>query len=221
MSARRDYIESFGVAVVLTGLSYIVASIFNWIDVIDWLEAFAVFTSYACTYLCVKQRRMNYIIGAASTLAFSALFWKADLVASALLNLYLTPQLVYGWFRWRKDDKTRPVTNVAWKTVPAYLLVTVLFYLGALGVVTLFDGKLAFWDSVILIGTVLAQFLLDNKKLQNWHVWAVVNVVAIYVYSTSDLPLTAFQYVFFLLNTLYGYYSWRKTMPEHVILDPL
>ena len=72
-------------------------------------------------------------------------------------------------------------------------------------------GALAWTDSVVLAGTLLAQFLLDNKKLENWIVWAVVNVFAIYTYATSGLPLVAFQYVFFLANTAYGYVSWRRS----------
>ena len=64
---------------------------------------------------------------------------------------------------------------------------------------------------MVLAGTLLAQFLLDNKKLENWIVWAVVNVFAIYTYATSGLPLVAFQYVFFLANTAYGYVSWRRS----------
>jgi nicotinamide mononucleotide transporter len=154
---------------------------------------------------------VNYIIGALSTLAFSLLFYRADLLASALLNLYLTPQLLYGWIRWNRDEITRPVTNVTWKSVPAYLVVTGLFWFGAYNLVKLFDGQMAGWDTAILIGSILAQFLLDNKKLQTWIVWAVVNVIAIILYAKNGLQITAFQYVFFLLSATWGYRSWSRS----------
>ena len=70
---------------------------------------------------------------------------------------------------------------------------------------------MAWTDAMILAGTILAQFLLDNKKLENWAVWAVVNVFAIYTYATAGLALAAFQYVFFLANTVYGYIIWRRS----------
>lgn len=210
-SRHQDICVSIILGSFLTALSYVTAALFHWIDHVDWLEAFAVFTSYSCTYLCVKQRRVNYIIGALSTLAFSLLFYRADLLASALLNLYLTPQLLYGWIRWNRDEITRPVTNVTWKSVPAYLVVTGLFWFGAYNLVKLFDGQMAGWDTAILIGSILAQFLLDNKKLQTWIVWAVVNVIAIILYAKNGLQITAFQYVFFLANTIYGYISWKET----------
>ena len=208
---RNDYAVGTILAMVLTGLSYLIALWQKWITTVDWLEILAVSAAYACTYLCVVQKRFNYVLGAVSTAAFSLLFWRADLIASTLLNLYLTPQLVYGWFRWRRDEITRLVTRVNWRSAPLYILATGLFYLGATTLVDLAGGAMAGWDVIILIGSILAQFLLDNKKLETWAAWALVNIVAIGVYWTNDLKITALQYVFFLGNTYYGYYSWKKT----------
>jgi len=212
--STADVGQAVCLGIGLTLISYMIG--FSWIDRIDYLEAFAVATAYTCTWLCVKQRRINYPIGALSTAAFSLLFWRADLVASAVLNLYLTPQLIYGWFRWRKDTITRPVTHVEPWTIPVYLASTGLFFGGALFLVNSLDGKLAFWDCAILVGSILAQFLLDNKKIETWFVWAIVNVIAISVYAKAGLTITAVQYFLFLGNSIIGYNSWRKTCPQHM-----
>lgn len=212
-SAAQDVAVSLTIGVAATTTSYVVASVLGGIVAIDGLEAFAVFTSYSCTYLAVRQRRVNYVVGMLSTAAYAVLFYRQALFASMVLNVYLTPALVYGWVRWRRDADTRPVTNLSWRSVPLYAAVTAAFYAGAVLVIDVFDGQLARWDAVILIGSMLAQFLLDNKKLQNWMVWALVNVVAVYVYAHAELYLAAAQYVLFLLNTVYGYWSWKRTMP--------
>lgn len=209
----RDIGLSIVVGLVLTALSYVAGVAFGWINGADInpLEVFAVFTSYSCTFLCVKQRRINYPIGAISSAAYAYLFLQSGLLASAVLNAYLVPTLIYGWLRWRKDDNTRPVTHVQLKMVPIYLMVAGLGYAGAAVLSSQLGGAMAWTDSIILAGTILAQFLLDNKKLENWMVWAVVNVFAIYTYATSGLPLVAFQYVFFLANTIYGYVTWNRS----------
>jgi len=77
---------------------------------------------------------------------------------------------------------------------------------------------MAWTDSLILAGTILAQFLLDNKKLENWAIWAIVNVLAIYTYLSTGLILVAFQYVFFLLNTVYGFVLWKGSMNHEQII---
>ena len=207
----RDVVESVVIGVALTAVSTVLATWLGADVSLSGLESFAVFTSYSCTYLAVRQRRLNYVVGMLSTIAYAVLFHRQGLVASAVLNVYLTPTLVYGWFRWNRDARTRPVTNVTWRSLPAYAAVTTGAYLGALIVIRALGGQLAMWDAVILVGSVFAQFLLDNKKLQTWAVWAVVNVIAIYVYATAGLALAAAQYVCFLLNTVYGHFSWRAT----------
>ena len=96
---KRHLAEALAIAIVATGSSYWLAIWAGWITSLNWLEAFAVFTSFVCTWLCVRQRRLNYPIGAVSTAAYAVLFLQNDLLASAILNAYLTPALLYGWYR--------------------------------------------------------------------------------------------------------------------------
>lgn len=67
-------------------------------------------------------------------------------------------------------------------------------------------------DSLILVLSLLAQLLLDNKRIETWFVWVLVNLIAIYTYFNQELFIVTLQYVFFLANTIYGWYSWRKSM---------
>lgn len=212
-NGRRNFIESAVIGAVLTGLSYIIGLLAGWISLsaLNWLEVFAVFTAYSSVYLSVRERRLNYPVGAISSAAYAVLFLQSGLISSAILNAYMVPALVYGWIRWRTDSNTRPITHVALKWVPAYVGITVAGYLGATFFSQSFGGSLAWTDSVILAGTILAQFLMDNKKLENWVIWGIVNIFAIYTYASTGLPLVAVQYVLFLLNTGYGFIEWKRS----------
>lgn len=212
---KKNVIESLVLGIVLTAISYAIGMGFGWIDSINFLEAAAVFTSYSCTYLCVKERRLNYPMGALSTALYCVLFAQAGLIASAVLNAYLTLSLIYGWFRWGQDTATRPVEHVQLKMVPVYVVATGLAYALGVWLSTSLGGSFATADAVILVLTILAQFLLDNKKLETWAVWAVVNVFAIYLYFTTGLFIVGVQYIFFLGNTLYGWYCWNQSRKEN------
>lgn len=214
----RHLIQSIAIGVVLTALSYLVGLWASWVKELNWLEVFAVFTSYMSTYLCVVERRINYPAGAISSAAYAYLFMQSGLFSSAVLNIYLVPTLIYGWFRWRRDDNTRPITHITLKMTPVYLGIAGLGYAGAALISQRLGGAMAWTDSVILAATILAQFLMDNKKLESWSVWAVVNVFAIYTYATTGLPLVAFQYVFFLANTIYGFYVWNRSKNHGTII---
>lgn len=206
-----NLVQGTVIGVILTALSYTVGLQAGWIADLSWLEAFAVFTSYVCTFLCVMERRINYPIGAVSTIAYCVLFWQSALFASMAINAFLSVYLVYGWYRWRSDDDTRPVTRMS---IPSWVVTAIVAGTGYLAVVflaTWLGGTLAWTDSLILVGTIMAQFMMDNKKIENWAVWALVNVFAIYTYFHAGLALAGFQYIFFLLNTGYGFMMWRKS----------
>lgn len=217
MTLTRKLAEAWTIASFFTVTSYVLAYIAGWIERsnVNWFEVFAVATSYACTWLCVRQTRWNYPIGTVSVMLYAVVFWQAGLVGSAFLQVYLIGQLVYGWFRWRSDAVPRPVGRVDWRWWPAYALTTAAVYAGAYLLVTTLGGHFALIDSLILIGTILAQFLLDNKKLETWFVWAVVNVAAIYVYFNAGLPLAGFQYCLFLVNTVVGFIMWRRSKDDY------
>ncbi len=210
---RRDLVVALAAAVLLTTASYGLGVAAGWISGVDWLEALAVATSYASTALCILQRRFNYIFGAVSTALYAVLFFRHGLVASAFLNVYLTPQLVYGWVRWRRDDQTRPVTwliaDKRW--VPAYLGVTVAAYVGGAWLVGLLNGQLAWADAAILAGSILAQFLLDNKRIETWFVWIGVNFIAVWTYVTAGLILAGVQYVIFIGTAVLGFTAWLRS----------
>jgi nicotinamide mononucleotide transporter len=218
--AMTNIAQSIVIGVALTALSYGLGLALGWITSVSLLEAFAVFTSYSCTFLCVMERRINYPIGAVSTAAYCLLFLQASLLASTAINAFLTIYLVYGWLRWRSDSGTRPVERMTLPSWGLHISVAGAGYLAVVGIATALGGHLAWTDSVIFAGTILAQFMLDNKKLENWGIWALVNVFAIYTYFTAGLTLVGFQYIFFLLNTGYGWWAWKRGMTE-VTTEPI
>ena len=209
-------IESVVLAIVLTALSYVVGLQAGWITEINWLEVFAVFTSYSCTWLCTRQSRWNYPVGVITTAAYSLLFWQWNMPALAIFNLYLVGSLAYGWFRWGADTKTRAVTRIPAVWYTAYGLVGLAILALFLYANQLFNptgiSELNPIDVGLAVASGVAQLMLDNKKLENWTVWAMINIVSIPFFMHSGLTLVAFQYVFFLANTAIGHVAWRKTM---------
>lgn len=67
-------------------------------------------------------------------------------------------------------------------------------------------------DSLVLTFSVLAQFMLMGRRIENWYVWLAVNTLAVPLYMARELYLTAILYAFFWLNAWYGLYQWRKEL---------
>lgn len=213
---KKYILESIAIAIVLTALSYALGLWFGWIAALNWLEVFAVFTSYSCTWLFTRQSRWSYPIGILTTALYSILFYQWGLLALAVFNLYLVFSLIYGWFRWGPDGNSRPVTTIplVWYTgygalglviLGLFLAANMIFNPAGISALNPIDVGLA-------VASGVAQFMLDNKKLENWMLWAATNVVSIPFFLSQGLTLVAFQYIFFLVNTFIARSEWKKTM---------
>lgn len=207
---QKNILQSFILSTAITGV-LILGSYLLSVE-INWFETAAVFFSFACTWLCVKQVRFNYVLGIISTSLLAYVFFKSGLYGSMALNLYLIPTVIYGWFIWGKDTATKPVEHVKPKSALWYVFFTLLTYLGALGLITLLGGHMAALDGWLLIGSILAQYLLDRKKIETWMVWVLVNIVSVYVYFQAGLYLLVFQFALFLINAIYAHYQWKKDL---------
>jgi nicotinamide mononucleotide transporter len=76
------------------------------------------------------------------------------------------------------------------------------------------DASLPYWDSTTTVLSIAAQYLLAQKKLENFLVWMVVNVLSIGIYIYKDLFLTSGLYFTFLILVIIGFFSWRKNLTK-------
>jgi nicotinamide mononucleotide transporter len=215
LSARNnDYIVALAIAAIATVGTYLIALAFGWttFETLNWGEVTAAAINYGATYLTIRQRRASYMLGVGASAIYAVVYGSAGLMASVVLSLYLTITLFYGFFRWGNDTDTRPVHNLQWRWLPVYIAATAALYYGAALAIQALGGSFAFWDAAILVLTLLAQLLLDQKVIQTWAVWTLVNVVGVILYFQADLHFAAMQQLIFGIANLWGFLAWRKSM---------
>lgn len=180
----------------------------------SWLEILAIIFTIASVFLTNARFKSLYPVGIIGTVLFFLVFWNAKLYASAGLQVYFTIIQLYGWWFWNYGGETGTepkIGNWSWGFVALLLIPVSLVTLGISHALNIFtDAKMAFWDTLILCLSILAQFLLDRKQQKHWVIWGIVNILSIYVYSTMELWLTTITYAVLLLNVPYGYYLWKK-----------
>ncbi len=225
-----DFLYSLCFATALTIISFILGKVWN--VPMTWLDLFAVWTSFSCTWLCVTQNTIAFPIGIASTIAYGISFWGYGLISSSISSYYLIPvQMVGWWYWWKGKDKVspaRPSNNYEATVVKEEVPVTHLkfnlnqlaFYggtsvvsWGALWFLTNAIGAtLPMYDSAILVMSIVAQYLMQGKKIENWYVWIFMNCIAIYTYFTTGAFLFGVQYIFFILTDIMGLIQWWISM---------
>lgn len=185
--------------------------IMTWLGA-NWIELSAVILTVVCVYLAVRRIIWTYPIGILGTLTYMWVFWSAQLYSSMALQVFFTAVQVYGWWFWLYGDKGKApkITriNSRWITVSA--IFSVGFALAVSGITSLMGAKMAGLDAIIFSLSIIAQFFMDRKKLENWIVWGGVNIASIIVYGSQGLVLTTILYSALLINAFYGYWAWRK-----------
>lgn len=227
----KDFVYSCLFAAAATLVSYAIGFQFHWISSVSWLDAFAVFTSYSCTWLCVTQNKLNFPMGIASSIAYGISFLSAGLVSSAVSSFYLIPVLFVGWWYWQngksvKANTTNPnvsdivsgkypvkVSHITWSKNTLFYLVSGLITWAVLWAVTNQIGAtMPMYDSAILILSIFAQYFLQGKKLENWYIWVFMNVICIYTYFSTGLFIFGVQYIFFIATDIVGFFEWKKDL---------
>ncbi len=167
--------------------------------------------------LMIRQHLLAWPVGLVQVAIYTWIFYGAKLYSDAILQVIFFVLLVYGWVQWRRgvrDGGLRrelPVTSLT--------LAGRLACLGIGAVATVAwgefmrrhtDAALPHWDAFILAFSMVAQGLQARKKIENWTVWMAVNVVAIGVYYTKQLYLTAVLYTVFLGLAIAGRVAWQR-----------
>ena len=183
------------------------------------LEPIAAAFGVACLYLLIRQSIWAWPVGIVMTSLYALIFFDAQLYANFGLQIVFCTLQIYGWWFWlshrskAEADSKAPVKLLSGRALAVWLVV------GALGVAVLgfglarfTDGAAPFWDAGVTSFSLVAQFLLARKYLQNWLIWIGVDVVAIGLYFSQGLYWTSGLYGLFLLMCIWGYVEWRRDM---------
>lgn len=177
------------------------------------IELTGAVTGVICVWLTVRQSIWNWPIGIVNILCLGWVFYQAHLYPDVLLHAIFLGLSIYGWVHWSKrgDEPDLPVTTL---TIPDRVLLVI-----SIGAVSLLVGKwfaantsasFPYIDSLTATMSVAAQYLLSRKKLENWILWIVGDVIMIGMYATKGLTFIPFLYIVYLGLASAGLVTWNR-----------
>lgn len=188
---------------------------------IGYIEWFAVVTGAVCIYLATKENILSWPISLLSIIAYIYIFYNAKLYGDTILQFYFLFTAVYGWHYWShgKNGITseRPITtltNANWVFI--ILLVVVLTVVAGFLLNEFTDTDVAYIDGFCTVSSFVAQFLMTRKKLENWLLWIVTDLVFIPLYIYKELYATAVLYLLFTFIAAQGYIEWKKKVKRNL-----
>lgn len=188
-----------------------------WASPVTWLELGA-FVLGVWMVLCnLRVNALAWPLAIISSVLYALLFADSKLYGEASLQLFFVAVAVWGWWQWlRGTDDTGQRLHVRMldrrSRLVAVAAVGVAWPATALFLERFTDTDVAWWDAFPTAASVLGQWLLGRKYIENWPVWIVVNVVSVALFAYKGLWLTALLYSVFVAMSVVGWRAWLRRL---------
>lgn len=189
------------------------------------LELLAALLGAISVYLSVRQNIWSWPTAIVNVVVYAFVFYQAKLYADMGLQVIYAALSVYGWYEWLYGGANRTELHVT-RTAPRLGAVLTLIALAGSAALGVFlrgatDAALPFMDSFLSSTSLVAQWMMTKKKLENWLVWIGVDVLYVGMFVFKHLYITAGLYAVFLALAVRGYIDWRRSMAEHEGVQPV
>ncbi len=196
---------------------------------VSWLEVWGTLFGIVAVVLTAFEKISSWPIGILNVILLFFLFYQSNLYADMFLQIFFFVTNLLGWWQWSNPKEGFGNQNnqliVSYLDNSNRLYVVILSIIGTLvlGYVTshlhlwlpsLFPSPAAYAysDTFVMSCSIIAQILMTHKKIENWILWIVVDIVAALIYFYKSLFLLSIEYALFCVIAAYGFYSWKRAM---------
>ena len=186
------------------------------------LEIIAILFGLVSVLFAKKNIILVYPTGIISTLIFVYLLDKWGLVGDMLINGYYTTMSVYGWYIWTRKKDNQPEFPISKMTTKEYYQGISIFIVTMLFVVVIYNffNKFTSWTAYVDTFTTgiffVGMWLMAKRKIENWILWIIGDIVSIPLYFHKGYTFTSLQYLIFTIIAIYAYKEWKKYLTKTI-----
>jgi nicotinamide mononucleotide transporter len=179
----------------------------------DWLQWTSVLLAVAEVLFAKANKIWLYPAGIGGTFLGMYVLFVAGLYAECLLSGYYLVMSVYGWWYWVKK-KNAPAVEVAYCTRGEWIKVISYsiggFVLLAVLLKNFTPSTVPVMDAFVSATAWVGMWLLAKRKIENWILLNISNLVAIPLLFYKHLALYSVLTIFLFVVAVIGYFDWKK-----------
>ena len=185
---------------------------------VTWIEIAGTVFGIVGVWLTLKKNSWCFPAGLVNVGLYAVLFYDEKLYADAALQLFYIGLLIYGWRKWHAWDAQKEfITTTTGRKLWIQLLAVNIASTIVIG--TFFmnytDASLPYLDLFLTSMSLIAQWMIAKKKIENWLVWIVADIAYVGMYLFKHLYLTAGLYFIFIVLAVFGYKEWKKNLAAY------
>ncbi|MBV6472403.1 MAG: Nicotinamide riboside transporter PnuC [Saprospiraceae bacterium] len=185
---------------------------------LEWLSALS---GVLAVWLAARENILSWPVGLVNILSAFFIYHHVQLYADMFLQVYFFGMGLYGWHHWQREH--RAALPLKWMSAKMRLASGVFVVSGS-AVMGWCMTRLHIWfpqwffvaaafpyaDSAVAVGSVLANFLLARRYLENWILWIGIDLLCVYLYFNKGILLIALEFLVFLALASYGLFYWTR-----------
>ena len=181
-------------------------------EVLQWTAAIVGAIS---VYLSARENIWSWPTAIINVSLSAFIFYESGLYSDMGLQVVYLVLSVYGWYQWLHGGAHHTRLHVSRATPRVWLACAVVglsawLIIGRL--TSLLPGvSLPYLDSGLTSLSLIAQWMMTRKILENWILWIVADLVYVPMYLYKDLVPTAGLYAVFLVLAVIGFVQWRRS----------
>jgi len=180
-----------------------------------------------CVYLVTRENIWNWPLGVITAAFYIVVFARSGLYSDTGLQVVYLVLSLYGWWHWthgtRRERERAAAGGITSKGpvvvshVPArefmlLALIGIAFWLLLYAITSRIPGvNSPLLDSALASTSLVAQYMMTRKYVENWILWIAVDVLYIGLYYVRNLHLTAVLYTVYLALAILGYIQWKRS----------
>lgn len=179
------------------------------------LEIAAAAFTLANVWLATRQNMWTWPAGIASVVLYAIVFFQARLYGNAALQVMYFVMTLHGWYEWmhggvnHTELRVRRTTGRQWiGCVVAAVAVT----LPILWLLQRFNGSAPVLDAVTTSMSMVSQWMLNEKLIENWWGWIVIDIISVPMFLMAGQRVTAALYAILGVLCVNGLIGWRRSL---------
>ena len=194
-------------------------------EAVSWLEITAAAILLISVGLSAIENIWSWPTAIIGVAMYIVIFYEAKLYADMGLQFIYVVINIYGWWKWLHGGEDEGVLHVSRAPLRVLIAGAIVACIATAGFGFFFrhftDASFPFADSALSSFSLLAQYLMARKYIENWHLWITVDVFYIAMYISKHLYVTAALYAAFIAPCVLGVVQWQRAMnrppvPEQV-----
>jgi nicotinamide mononucleotide transporter len=179
------------------------------------LEILGFITGVVNVWLVTRENIWSWPVGILNALFYTAVFARSGLYSDTGLQVVYFILSCYGWWHWsRGTGDASPLVvqraSASTLTVLAVLGVAIWFVLKTI-TAKIPGAVMPGIDAALVSTSLIAQWMMTRKLLENWMLWIVANAAYIGVFIVRGLRVTAVLYAVFLGLAILGLVKWTRS----------